>query len=196
MPKPCQKAETWLHLGLVERNLVHWAYEIYLTNKTEEQATSYLKSIDAMENQSHIKIYALLSAQLIWRTLPLDNHLTSKCKRSCLWSACISWQKTANVWGFIGRAFTKFMTFNCLSYHSAIFQGHIMLKPWYSMWSSCGDQFSVLQHDGLSCILSKLLLCMYECQHSLPKKYLLLWNSHSLPCISKIYFTSCTSCWK
>jgi hypothetical protein len=112
MLKPCQKAEKRLHMDLEESCLVRWAYQIYLTDITEEQATSYLKCWHSGEPESckNLRTSSFSSTNCL-RTLPFDNHLTSKCKRSYLWYACIPSHKTANKQEFNGWALSKFTPF-------------------------------------------------------------------------------------
>jgi hypothetical protein len=60
-----QKYEKQMYLDLEKRGIVSFTCEIYLTNITEEQATSYPRSVDNVENQSPVKICVLSSVHVI-----------------------------------------------------------------------------------------------------------------------------------
>jgi hypothetical protein len=58
-----QKYEKELYLDLEERSLVRCDCQIYVTDMTEEQATSFLRTI--VENQSPVRICVLPSDHVI-----------------------------------------------------------------------------------------------------------------------------------
>jgi hypothetical protein len=86
-----------------------------------------------MENQSPVKICVLFfSSANRLRTLPLDNHLTSECKGSELWSACISSHKTTKRESLMGEFLrSSRLSPPLVAQNAVLVQGHVMLKLLY-----------------------------------------------------------------